>query len=78
MGIELIYTPTYSPDLNPIEECFSKIKSLLTTEHVNYNIYSIKASVIDATSKVTASGAVYMRGGTGRLPGRVIFNPEFI
>ncbi|XP_028414627.1 uncharacterized protein LOC114537732 [Dendronephthya gigantea] len=26
MGIELLFTPTYSPDLNPIELCFNKIK----------------------------------------------------
>ena len=28
-GCELIYLPSYSPDLNPIEEAFSKIKRLL-------------------------------------------------
>jgi transposase len=28
-GCELLYLPPYSPDLNPIEECFSKVKSLL-------------------------------------------------
>jgi transposase len=28
-GCELIYLPPYSPDLNPIEEAFSKVKSLL-------------------------------------------------
>jgi transposase len=28
-GCELIYLPAYSPDLNPIEEAFSKIKDLL-------------------------------------------------
>jgi transposase len=28
-GCELMYLPSYSPDLNPIEEAFSKIKSLL-------------------------------------------------
>ena len=28
-GCELIYLPPYSPDLNPIEEAFSKIKGLL-------------------------------------------------
>jgi transposase len=28
-GLELIYLPSYSPDLNPIEEAFSKIKGLL-------------------------------------------------
>jgi transposase len=28
-GCELIYLPSYSPDLNPIEEAFSKIKKLV-------------------------------------------------
>jgi transposase len=28
-GCELIYLPAYSPDLNPIEEAFAKIESLL-------------------------------------------------
>jgi hypothetical protein len=28
-GCELVYLPSYSPDLNPIEEAFSKIKSLI-------------------------------------------------
>lgn len=28
-GAYLVYLPTYSPDLNPIEEAFSKIKQLV-------------------------------------------------
>jgi transposase len=28
-GCELVYLPTYSPDFNPIEEAFSKIKGIL-------------------------------------------------
>jgi transposase len=28
-GCELLYLPPYSPDLNPIEEGFSKVKGLL-------------------------------------------------
>jgi transposase len=28
-GCQLIYLPSYSPDYNPIEEAFSKIKNLL-------------------------------------------------
>jgi transposase len=28
-GCELVYLPSYSPDFNPIEEAFSKIKSLI-------------------------------------------------
>ena len=29
MGCELVYLPAYSPDFNPIEEAFSKIKGML-------------------------------------------------
>ena len=29
MGCELLYLPPYSPDFNPIEEAFSKVKDLL-------------------------------------------------
>jgi hypothetical protein len=28
-GCELLYLPTYSPDLNPIEDAFAKIKAIL-------------------------------------------------
>ncbi|MDQ3508167.1 MAG: transposase, partial [Actinomycetota bacterium] len=28
-GCELVYLPSYSPDLNPIEEAFSKIKNIV-------------------------------------------------
>ena len=28
-GAQLVYLPPYSPDFNPIEECWSKIKSIL-------------------------------------------------
>lgn len=28
-GASLVYLPPYSPDLNPIEKCFSKLKALL-------------------------------------------------
>lgn len=29
VGARLVYLPPYSPDLNPIEKCFSKLKALL-------------------------------------------------
>ncbi len=29
VGAKLIYLPTYSPDFNPIENCWSKLKSIL-------------------------------------------------
>jgi transposase len=30
-GAELLYLPPYSPDLNPIEQAFAKLKALLRT-----------------------------------------------
>jgi transposase len=31
-GVELLFLPPYSPDLNPIEEHFGEVKSLLRRE----------------------------------------------
>jgi transposase len=31
-GADLLFLPTYSPDLNPIEEAFSKVKTLVRKE----------------------------------------------
>ena len=31
-GADLVFLPSYSPDLNPIEEAFSKIKQLVRKE----------------------------------------------
>jgi transposase len=33
----LLYLPTYSPEFNPIENCWSKIKSLL--RHISARTY---------------------------------------
>lgn len=33
MGAKLFYLPPYSPDLNPIEQAFSKLKTLLRKEN---------------------------------------------
>lgn len=31
VGAQLVFTPPYSPELNPIEECWSKVKAVLKT-----------------------------------------------
>ena len=33
-GCEILYLPPYSPDLNPIEEAFSKLKALLRAKAI--------------------------------------------
>lgn len=41
-GARLIYLPPYSPDLNPIEKCWSKIKT---------HLRAVKAGTYDALSE---------------------------
>ena len=51
VGALLHYLPPYSPDLNPIEECFSKVKSCLkSTETVNDDL---ETAVLAAFTCVT-------------------------
>jgi transposase len=55
-GCELIYLPPYSPDFNPIEEAFSKIKSLVRKSEARS-----REALVDAIGKgismVTAEDA---------------------
>lgn len=57
-GCELIYLPSYSPDLNPIEEALSKIKHILRTMSAR-----TKDALIEAMGR--ALGAVSARDAGG-------------
>lgn len=54
VGAFLHYLPPYSPDLNPIEECFSKVKSCLKTTEVAY-IEDHETAILAAFASVTPS-----------------------
>ena len=55
MGIELIFTPTYSPDLNPVEMCFAKVKAKLNGELVNTVHENLKLAVAEAVETISAT-----------------------
>ena len=55
---ELIYLPPYSPDLNPIEEAFSKIKHVLREIGARTNEAQIEAM----SGALAAVGAEDVRG----------------
>jgi transposase len=55
-GCELLYLPPYSPDLNPIEEAFSKLKGLLRRAGARTREALVEA-MGRALSAVTASDA---------------------
>ena len=56
-GAKLIYLPPYSPDLNPIENAFSKIKSRLRTLAAR-TVETLGQAIADALATITASDAV--------------------
>jgi transposase len=55
-GCEILYLPPYSPDLNPIEEAFSKLKALLRRAGARTREALIEA-MGEALEAVTASDA---------------------
>jgi len=63
-GCELRYLPPYSPDLNPIEEAFSKIKGLLRKAEARTRDALIEAmsEALSAVSSRDARGFFAHRG----------------
>jgi transposase len=55
-GCELLYLPPYSPDMNPIEEAFSKVKGILRKAQARTRQTLIE-SMGDALREVSASDA---------------------
>ncbi len=63
-GCELMYLPPYSPDLNPIEEVFAKLKTLLRKTGARTREALIKAMgrALDAVTAQDARGFFEHRG----------------
>jgi len=55
-GARLLYLPPYSPDLNPIEQCWSKIKTFLRAAKARTR-EAFDAAVTQALATVTVSDA---------------------
>jgi transposase len=57
-GCELLFLPPYSPDLNPIEEAFSKVKGLLRRARARTREALIEATgqALDAVTNRDARG----------------------
>ena len=58
-GIELIYTPVYSPDVNPIEMCFNRIKTSLNQDFLELVHFNLKLAGANAVETLTMND---MRG----------------
>ena len=51
-GAELRYLPPYSPDFNPIEKCWAKVKQLLRAAKAR-SMFTLERSVAEALASVT-------------------------
>ena len=53
--MELVFLPVYSPDLNPVEEVFSKLKYLLKYRYQELVWDNLEYAVLRAVGDVTAA-----------------------
>ena len=58
-GIDVIYTPKYSPDMNPVEECFSKIKSIIRQPAYGDIVQANLSTAIYSATKSVSSGDMH-------------------
>ena len=56
-GARLIYLPPYSPDFNPIEKAWSKIKQLLRSAKAR-TVEALENAVAEALAAITAENAL--------------------
>lgn len=63
-GCELLYLPPYSPDMNPIEEAFAKLKGLLRRAEARTREALVEAMdrAVDAVTSKDARGFFERRG----------------
>jgi len=69
-GCELLYLPPYSPDLNPIEEAFSKIKDLLRKARARTREALIEALGVAISTVTMRDTHGFFEHGGYRLRGR--------
>ena len=69
-GCELLYLTPYSPDLNPIEEAFAKIKGILRQARTREALIGALGVAISVVSTADAWG--FFKHGGYRLPVRLL------
>jgi transposase len=55
-GCQLWLLPSYSPDMNPIEEAFSKVKNLIRKARTLEALFAVTAGALEALSEEDARG----------------------
>jgi transposase len=55
-GVRLLYLPPYSPDLSPIEECWSKVKAILRAKAAR-TLEALEQAIAEALAAITSQDA---------------------
>ncbi|XP_070535100.1 uncharacterized protein [Ptychodera flava] len=68
-GIDVIYTPKYSPEFNPAEYCFNKVKTCISNDaHIAELTYrAMPVAIFEALDKVTPADTLGFYRATGYL-----------
>ena len=66
-GVKLIFTPTQSPDLNPVEPSFNKVKCLLNGRLADAMKENLKITVGEAFEAVSSTDAKHFYSATSYL-----------
>ena len=66
-GCRVLFLPTYSPDLNPIEQAFAKLKQLLRHAQAK-TTEALETAIAAAIDAITAADARGFFRGWGYLP----------
>ena len=53
LGVELLFLPVYSPDMNPVEEVFAKLKYLLKYKYNNIVFDNLEYAIWLALADIT-------------------------
>ena len=61
-GAILCFLPPYSPDLNPVEEVFSKVKKFLTSNDFAFSTATIFTVAFNAITKEDSLGYIRHSG----------------
>lgn len=67
-NVEYTFLPTYSPDLNPVENCFGKIKNILSQERFREIVSNnLKLAIIYAIKEIQQSDLINFFKHTGYI-----------
>lgn len=60
-NIELVYTPTYSPDFNPVEFVFNEMRTVMNYELQDVAAYNIELAAIEACKHITSGDVQFLQ-----------------